>query len=421
MRAILAGLALSTLVVGACESGILKRGTDGPRRDVPPKPDAALDTGGTDVAAADQTRQDTPIGLDHGPGIDKPVVKDKPPTTIDKPVAKDKPPTIIDQTVKDKPPTTIDQTVVKDQPPATPDSGGTGPTIAGCPVFPATSPWNTEISGAAVDPNSAAIIAAINASGGQYVHPDFSSTAGWNPPYGAGIPYVVVPGTQPKVCTTFQYASESDPGPYPIPANPPIEGGPSSTGDRHILVIDKDNCKLYETFASSWNATQSCWTCGSGAIFDLKSTALRTDCWTSADAAGLPIFPGLVRYDEAVTAGEIRHALRVTFSKTRQAFLHPATHFASSDTNANLPPMGLRLRLKASYSIAAFTGAAKVVLVALQKYGMIVADNGSNWYISGAPHASWDDNNLNALKQVPGTAFEVVQMTGKLYTAADCP
>jgi hypothetical protein len=299
--------------------------------------------------------------------------------------------------------------------------GGPGPTIAGCPVFPAQSPWNQDVSSEPVDPNSAAIVAAINAAGGSKLHPDFSSPQGWNPPYGAGIPFVVVGASQAKACVKFQYASESDPGPYPIPQNAPIEGGPSSTGDRHILVIDKDACKLYETYDSHWNAGQSCWTCGSGAIFDLKSNALRPDCWTSADAAGLAIFPGLVRYEEAVTAGEIRHAIRVTFAKTRQAFIHPATHYASSSTASNLPPMGMRFRLKASYDLSKFTGAAKVILTALKKYGMITADNGANWYISGAPHASWDDNNLNALKSVPGSEFEVVKPAGKIYTAADCP
>jgi hypothetical protein len=311
----------------------------------------------------------------------------------------------------------------KEQGSPAPDQGtpGPGPTIAGCPVFPADNPWNKDISGEPVDPGSAAMIAAINASGGTKLHPDFSSTAGWNPPYGAGIPFVVVGAGQAKACVKFDEPSESDPGPYPIPPNAPIEGGPSSSGDRHILVIDKDACKLYETFASSWNAAQSCWSCYSGAVFDLKSNALRKDCWTSADAAGLPIFPGLVRYEEAVTAGEIRHAIRVTFAKTRQAFLHPATHYASSNTSASLPAMGQRLRLKASYDISKFTGAAKVILTALKKYGMLVADNGSSWYISGAPHASWDDDNLNALKQVPGTAFEVVKPGGKLFTKADCP
>ena len=382
----------AALLNASCEAGVLSKGTDsGSVTDAPGTSDGPPPT---DRGVVDQSDADSAGVADKGVA-DKAVAKDKA-VVADKAAAKDK-------------------AIAADQ-------GTTGgPTIAGCPVFPPTSPWNMDISAEPVDPSSSTIIAAINASGGQYVHPDFSSTQGWNPPYGAGIPYVVVPGTQAKVCVSFDYAGESDPGPYPIPSNPPIEGGPSSSGDRHILVIDKDSCKLYETYDSYWNASKSCWECGSGAIFDLKSNTLRPDCWTSADAAGLPIFAGLVRYEEAVTAGVIKHALRVTFSKTRQAFLHPATHHASSNTSASLPPMGLRLRLKASYDISGFTGAAKVVLVALKKYGMFVADNGSNWYISGAPHAAWDDGNLNSLKKVPGTAFEVVKPTGKLYTAADCP
>jgi hypothetical protein len=393
VRARVAGVVmLCAGLLGSCEEGVLSKGGDGaldaPRVSDGPRP---ADQGKTaDGPAADQA-----TATDQAAGIDQAVTPDQA--------------AVVDQAVA------VDQAVTADQ------AVTGGPTIAGCPVFPPSNPWNTDISADPVDPSSATIIAAINASGGQYLHPDFSSTQGWNPPYGAGIPYVVVPGTQPKVCVSFTYSGESDPGPYPIPSNAPIEGGPSSGGDRHILVIDKDSCKLYETYASYWSSSSSCWDCGSGAIFDLSSNALRTDCWTSADAAGLPIFPGLVRYDEAVTAGVIEHALRVTFSKTRQAYLHPATHFASSNTSASLPPMGLRLRLKASYDISSFTGAAKVVLVALKKYGMIVADNGSNWYISGAPHASWNDGNLNTLKQVPGTAFEVVKPTGKLYTVADCP
>jgi hypothetical protein len=279
-------------------------------------------------------------------------------------------------------------------------------------VFPADNPWNRDVSADPVDPNSDAIVANINSNGGTAVHPDFGATLEY------GIPYVVVPGTQPKVPMTFDYASDSDPGPYPIPPDAPIEGGAAAAGDRHVLVIDKDACVLWETWDSHF--TNPGWQCGSGAKFDLRSNALRTDCWTSGDAAGLPIFPGLVRYEEAVTAGKIEHALRFTVSKTRQAFIHPATHFASSNTGAAFPPMGMRMRLKASYANTGFTGAAKVILVALAKYGMILADNGSNWYISGTSNASFDDDNLNTLKTVPGTAFEVVRM-GQIYTAADCP
>ena len=245
---------------------------------------------------------------------------------------------------------------------------GSGPTIAGCPVFPADNEWNRDVSADPVDPNSDAIIAYINANGASKVHPDFGS----NPEY--GIPYVVVNGTQPKVNVSFDYADESDPGPYPIPPDAPIEGGPNADGDRHVLVIDKDACKLYETFDSHFQNPG--WTAGSCAVFDLKSNALRPDGWTSADAAGLPIFPGLVRYDEAVTQGVIRHALRFTVSKTRAAYVHPATHLASSNTDPNAPPMGMRVRLKASFDLSPYSGPALVVLTALNKYGMFVADIG---------------------------------------------
>lgn len=206
---------------------------------------------------------------------------------------------------------------------------------------------------------------------------------------------------------TFDYADESDPGPYPIPPDAPIEGGTNSTGDRHILVVGKDNCLLYETYDSHFVGPG--WHCGSGAIFDLRSNRLRPDYWTSADAAGLPILPGLVRYDEAVTAGEIRHAVRFTVQSTQRAFIHPATHYASSNTDPNAPPMGLRLRLKASYDLSRLTGAAKVILTALKKYGMLVADNGSDWFITGATDSRWNDEDLNQLKSVPGNAFEVAQ------------
>ncbi|MBI5531903.1 MAG: hypothetical protein HY898_04255 [Deltaproteobacteria bacterium] len=283
-----------------------------------------------------------------------------------------------------------------------------GGTIGSCKVFPATDPWNRDVSADPVDPSSDAIIAYINSHGGSKLHPDFGSDF--------GIPYTTVTGSQPKVDMTFDY--ESDPGPYPIPPNAPVEAG----GDAHVLVIDTDNCMLYETFASQF--VNPGWQCGSGAVFDLKTgfRGTRTsyiDCWTSADAAGLPIFPGLVRYDE-VKAGAINHAIRVTFSDTRQAFVHPATHFASSDTGADVPPMGMRLRMKASFDISGFTGQSKVVVEALKKYGFINADNGSNWFFQGAPDPSFDDEDLNQLKAIPGTAFEVVQM-GQIYTAADCP
>ena len=280
--------------------------------------------------------------------------------------------------------------------------GGTsgGPTIAGCPVFPPDNPWNRDISNDAVDANSANYIAHMNGNS-KFLHADFGS----DPTY--GIPYVVVSGAQPKVPMTFDYADESDPGPYPIPPDAPIEGETNSTGDRHILVVDKDRCLLYETYDSHFVGPG--WHCGSGALFDLRSNHLRPDYWTSADAAGLPILPGLVRYDEAVTAGEVRHALRFTVQSTQRAFIHPATHYASSNTDPNAPPMGLRLRLKASYDLSRFTGTSKVILTALKKYGMLVADNGSDWFITGATDSGWSDEDLNQLKTVPGNAFEVVQ------------
>jgi hypothetical protein len=287
-------------------------------------------------------------------------------------------------------------------------SVGPGPSIAGCPVFPADNEWNRDVSSDPVDPNSDNYIAYILSNGGSMVHPDFGS----NPDY--GIPYVVVDQNQAAVPVTFDYADESDPGPYPIPDNAPIEGGANASGDRHVLVVQSGTCLLYEMFDSHFQNPG--WQAGSGAKFDLNSNALRPDGWTSADAAGLPIFPGLVRYDEAVTAGAINHALRFTVSKTQAAYIHPATHLASSNTDPNAPPMGLRLRLKASYDVSNFTGASLAVATALKEYGMIVADNGSNWFISGASDPSFNDDELNQLKTVPGDAFEVVKPTSPIQT-----
>ncbi|MBK6455204.1 MAG: hypothetical protein IPF87_03835 [Gemmatimonadetes bacterium] len=270
--------------------------------------------------------------------------------------------------------------------------------------FPANNPWNTNVASAPVDPNSATLIASC---GLRTLHPDFGTT--WN---GApnGIPYVLVGGSQAKRSVTFQYASESDPGPYPIPVNAPIEGGAKGTGDRHVLVVDTLNWKLYELFdAYPLNGGKS-WKAGAGAVFDLNSNALRPMYWTSADAAGLPIFPGLVRYEEAVTRGVINHALRFTCPRTRRAFVDPARHYASRDTSAALPPMGMRVRLKAGFDVSAYPAEVRVILQAMKSYGMFLADNGSGWYVSGAPDARWNDGNLGKLKQVPSSAFEVVQM-----------
>jgi hypothetical protein len=285
-------------------------------------------------------------------------------------------------------------------PPPLPPQGGE----PDCQILPSNNPWNTDISGYPVHANSDDFI--DNIGRGQHVHPDFGTV--WN---GApiGIPYVLVSGSQPKVPVSFDYADESDPGPYPIPPNAPIEGGPNSSGDRHVLVIDNDACVLYETFYSWPQNGGASWEAGSGAIFNLSSNDLRPDTWTSADAAGLPIFPGLVRYEEVVEQGVIDHALRFTVQQTQRAFIHPATHYASNSTDPNRPPMGLRLRMKDSYNCDWASDEAQVVCDALKKYGMFVADNGSDWYISGAPDPRWDDDALGDLKSITGDAFEVIE------------
>ena len=286
---------------------------------------------------------------------------------------------------------------------------GPNATLNGRRPFPAGSAWNTRVDRAAVDPHSGTLIAAIGRT--DHLHPDFGADWDGGP---FGIPYVVVSGSQPRVPVSFEYADESDPGPYPVPATAPIEGGVNGDGDRHVLVVDRDNWKLYELYAAEPKASGKRWTAGSGAIFDLGTGKARPAGWTSADAAGLPVFPGLVRYDE-VSAGVIKHALRFTVGRTRRGYVAPARHFASSDTNATLPPMGMRVRLKSSYSIAGYPKQARVVLQALKTYGMIVADNGSDWYVSGSPDKRWDDDALNTLKKVPGNAFEVVKM-GRVTT-----
>jgi hypothetical protein len=275
------------------------------------------------------------------------------------------------------------------------------PTLDGCPVLPPDNVWNTPIDTLPVDTNSTSYINTIGAS--KVVHADFGAGLWDGAPI--GIPYVVVPGTQPKIAVTFEYADESDPGLYPIPPNAPIEGGPDSSGDRHVLVIDKDNCKLYELFAAYPQG--NAWQAGSGAIFDLRSHAMRPAGWTSTDAAGLPVFPGLARYDE-VASGEITHALRFTVPQTRRAYIWPARHYASSLAGLQYPPMGQRFRLKASFNISGFSLQVQVILRALKKYGMILADNGSAWYISGIPDERWDNDALHALGQITGANFEAV-------------
>ena len=267
--------------------------------------------------------------------------------------------------------------------------------LGGCPIFPADNAWNQDVTDWPVHPNSANFIDSIGAD--TNLHPDFGS----DPTY--GIPYVVVPEDQKAVPITYDaYGDESDAGPFPIPLDAPIEAG----GDQHVLVVQSGACMLYELYAA--RQADDGWTAESGAKWDLNSNELRPEGWTSADAAGLPILPGLVRYDE-VTAGKIDHALRFTVEDSQSAYIFPARHFASDDDNPNLPPMGLRVRLKADYDISGFTGASRVVLEALRKYGMIVADNGSNWFISGSTDTRWDDDDLGQLKDVPGSAFEVVQ------------
>jgi hypothetical protein len=277
--------------------------------------------------------------------------------------------------------------------PPPPNDPGLGPSLGSCPVFPPDNPWNRDVSGDPVDARSDAYVTSI---GGGNLHPDFGS----NPAY--GLPYIVVPASQPKLPVAFSVPGESDPGPYPVPANAPVEAG----SDHHVLALQEGTCRLYELYAASFGG--GTWSAYSGAVFDLRSNALRPDGWTSADAAGLPILPGLVRYDE-VQAGAIRHALRFTVDQTQRAYVHPATHFASDATDPNLPPMGLRLRLKVSFAIGSYSREVQVILTALKRYGMFVADNGSSWYITGATDSRWNDEALEGLKKIPGNAFEVVR------------
>ena len=275
------------------------------------------------------------------------------------------------------------------------------PNAPKCTIFPADNPWNTPVVSLPVAKNSAAMIKAIGR--GAPLHPDFGSGTWDGGPI--GIPFDVVSNATPTSRVRFAYADESDRVRYPIPKNVHIEGGPRSSGDRHALLVDKSTCRLYELY--DLHHTNHGWTAGSGATWSLSSDKLRRAGWTSADAAGLPIFPGLARWDE-VSAGVIDHALRFTAPKTRRAYVYPARHFASNSTSASLPPMGLRVRLKASVDISRFPRQARVVLRALQVYGMILADNGSPWYVSGAPNAHWSNDDLHSLSQLTGADFEVV-------------
>jgi hypothetical protein len=269
-------------------------------------------------------------------------------------------------------------------------------------VFPADNVWKWDISWYQVHPNSSNYIASVGTT--RYMHPDFGTVWEGAP---IGIPYIIVTASQAKVPVNYtDYGDESDPGPFPIPLTAPIEGGSSSDGDRHVIAVDKDARMLYELYYAFPRSDR--WDASSGAQFDLSKNDDHPLGWTSADAAGLPIFPGLVRYEEVYIKGEVNHAIRMTCASTQRAYIYPARHYVSSSTNANLPPMGLRFRMKAGYDISGFSAPIQVICRAMKKHGLIVADNGSNWYISGAPDSRWDDDVLNELKTIPGSAFEAV-------------
>ncbi len=279
---------------------------------------------------------------------------------------------------------------------------------ANAPSLPSQAAWNQDVSRAPLAPGSAATIAYIDSHGGNLLHPDFGS------PRAYGFPYAVVGAGQRKLPVRYTaYGEESDRGPFPAPGGAPVEGGKRSDGDRHVLVLDRARCVLYELYRAFFKRGGSPhWNADSGARWDLRSTAGRPDSWTSADAAGLPIFPGLVRYDE-VAAGHVDHAIRVTFESTRDAWVHPASHCAGDTSDPRAPAMGTRLRLKAGYGLGGFSGAARVIAEALKRYGTIVADNGSNWFFGGTSDRRWDDENLSQLKRIPGSAFEVVKSAAR--------
>ncbi|MCE9596513.1 MAG: hypothetical protein K8S54_00965 [Spirochaetia bacterium] len=283
------------------------------------------------------------------------------------------------------------------------------PRIGKCDVFPSNNIWNTRVDSLPVHALSNAYIQSIGAQ--KKLKADFGSGLWEGGPI--GIPFTLQTGKGVRV--SFQYADESDAGPYPLPLKPPIEGGEASDGDRHVLVIDEKDCKLYELYAAR-KAANGIWSAGSGAIFDLKSNKLRPSGWTSADAAGLPIFPGLVRYEE-VAAGKITHAIRFTARNTQKAFVWPATHFASSKKDKNIPPMGMRFRLKSNFATGQFSPQTRVILDALKQYGMILADNGSDWFMSGAPNEKWNNDILRELGRVNGSQFEAVDSSKLLINA----
>ena len=284
-----------------------------------------------------------------------------------------------------------------------PATGSTVPGAPSCKVFPPDNPWNRRVDNLPVHPRSDEIVRSIGRTEG--LHPDFGSGK-WDGGR-IGIPFTTVRRRQERVPVSFRYADESDPGPYPIPKDAPIEGGRHSDGDRHVIVIQRRTCKLYELFAAYPRDGGERWRAGSGAVWDLDSNKLRPRGWTSADAAGLPIFPGLARYSE-VAKGEIDHALRFTVSRTRRHYVYPARHFASDLTSKNLPAMGQRFRLKKGFDISGYPRQVRVILKALKRYGMIVADNGSDWFISGTPSPKWNNNALHRLHEVEGRHFEVV-------------
>lgn len=280
----------------------------------------------------------------------------------------------------------------------------------GAPSLPTEAAWNQDVSHAPVARNSAAIVAYIDAHGGAFLHPDFGS------PRAYGFPYAIVGAGQPRLPVHYTaYGEESDPGPFPLPLDAPVEGGNRSDGDRHVLVVDRSRCMLYELYRGfARHGRHPHWNADSGAAWNLRSAGRRPDSWTSADAAGLPIFPGLVRYDE-VAAGRVDHAIRVTFESTRNAWVHPASHCAGDTDDPRAPAMGTRLRLKPGYGLARLHGAAHTIAVALKRYGIIVADNGSNWFFGGASDRRWDDTDLDQLKRIPGRAFQVVRSQARQH------
>jgi hypothetical protein len=272
-----------------------------------------------------------------------------------------------------------------------------------CKVFPASNAWNQRVDSLPVAAGSDAMIASIGL--GSHVHADFGSGRWEGAPI--GIPYVIVSSKTKKRKVSFEYADESDRARYPVPKNAPVEGGRKSSGDRHVIMVDKSRCKLYELYAAYPRQGGRSWRAGSGAVWSLKSNKLRPAGWTSADAAGLPIFPGLARYDE-VASGAIRHALRFTAPRTRSSYVYPARHHAGVGSSSSLPPMGLRVRLKSGVDVSSYPRQARIVLTALQRYGMLLADNGSPWYISGAPNSRWNNDELHAMDNLTGRDFEVV-------------